>query len=71
MIINKDKNSYEVNHKMCFKLQSHFEHLRGVTVHLHHSTQTVQIQGSALMPDSRKAAERFSNVTLKRFHEQA
>lgn len=42
--------------------------LGGVTVHLHHTTRNVQIQGSALFPDNKKAPVWFvDNVIKERF----
>ena len=46
--------------------------LGGVAVHLHHSSRTIQIQGSHIMPDSSRAATWFLNrVTIKRFKDIA
>ena len=46
--------------------------LSGVAVHLHHSTRTIQVQGSHIMPDASRAALWFvNNVILVRFRDQA
>ena len=46
--------------------------LGGVTVHLHHSTRTIQVQGSSIMPDKTRAALWFvNNFILTRFKDQA
>ena len=70
--ITKDSTGLESNRLLYFSFMNEQKNVGGVTVHLHHSTRTIQIQGSHFMPDSTRAALWFvNNVTLSRFKEQA
>ena len=61
---NVDKKGFEFNRTMFFKLGG----ARKVTVHVHHSTRLVQVQGGSLMPDKSSAASWFvKNVLLGKF----
>lgn len=66
-----EKGDHEVNRKIKFTFKNQLENLGGVTVHLHHSSRTIQIQGSYTMPNKEKAALWFTKVTVKRLKEQA
>ena len=62
-----DKNRYEAFKKYKFSFNSRDETVGGVVVHLHHSTGLIQVQGTAIMPNSNKAPVWFSNFMLSRF----
>ena len=62
----------EVNRLVKFVFVSQHQNCGGVAVHLHHSTRTIQVQGSHKMPDNSKAALWFvKNVIVKKFKEKA
>ena len=68
----KDLNGHESTHLLNFSLTSDQDSECCVTVHLHHSTRTIQIQGSSSMPDSSKAAVWFhTNVVVGKFRDLA
>ena len=68
----EDQRGTEGTKLIYFSFKSDQNQLGGVTVHLHHSTRTIQIQGSSMMPDSSRAALWFlKNFILVRFKEQA
>ena len=68
----KDKNGLESTSLMNFSIMSELARLGGVAVHLHHSSRTIQIQGSSMMPDSTRAAVWFlNNLVLSRFKDIA
>ena len=68
----KDHNGVENNHLLNFSMTSANDLECSVAVHLHHSTRTIQIQGSRNMPDSSKAAIWFhTNVVLIKFKDLA
>ena len=70
--VTKDQIGTEATKLISFSFMSDQRSLGGVTVHQHHSSRTIQIQGSAIMPDSTKAALWFlKNFVLVRFQEQA
>ena len=70
--ITKDLSGLDSNRLMHFSFMNELKDVGGVTVHLHHSTRSIQIQGSHIMPDSTRAALWFvNNVTLTRFKDQA
>ena len=70
--ITQDKSGLESNRLMYFSFVTEQKSIGGATVHLHHSTRTIQIQGSHVMPDASRAAAWFANnVTVTRFKEQA
>ena len=58
---NLDKNGFEFNRTMFFKLAN----AKKVTVHVHHSTRLVQAQGGSLMSDKTTAAFWFVKNVLK------
>ena len=58
---NLDKNGYEFNRTLFFKLAN----AKKVTVHVHHSTRLVQAQGGSLMSDKTTAAFWFVKNVLK------
>ena len=69
---SNDKSGSEVNRLLRFAFVSEHQSYGGVAVHLHHSTRTIQVQGSHEMPDKSKAALWFvKNVIVKKFEEQA
>ena len=71
-IVTKDQVGTEATRLVHFSFMSEQRNLGSVTVHLHHSSRTIQIQGSAVMPDSTRAALWFlNNIILVRFKEQA
>ena len=55
---NLDNLGHEYSRTMFFKLQVD-DTIRKATVHVHHSSRLVQIQGGALMPDKSTAASWF------------
>ena len=57
---NTDKHGYEFNRTIFFKLGE----ARKVTVHVHHSTRLVQVQGGSLMPDKTTSASWFVRNVL-------
>ena len=65
-----DLNRYEYGRRMRFVFMTHNENLGGVVIHLHHSTRTVQIQGSGNV-DQSKSAVWFTKFVVARFEEQA
>ena len=68
----RDKNGLEATKLLHYSFRNEKESYGGVAVHLHHSTRTIQIQGSCIMPDSSRAALWFlNNVTINRFKEIA
>ena len=70
--VTKDKLGIEATKLLSFSFLSNQDRIAGVTVHLHHSTRTIQIQGSSVMPDSTRSALWFlKNFVLIRFKEQA
>ena len=74
VIITNDQVGLEATKLIHFSFKSEQggEILGGVAVHLHHSSRTIQIQGSYIMPDSSRAATWFLNkVTIKRFKDIA
>lgn len=67
-----DIRGSELNRVMKFSFFYQSEDLGAVRVHLHHSTRTIQTQGSCLMPDSTKAALWFTNnLIIPRFKDLA
>ena len=69
-----DTNGLEATRLLHFSLVSNQEQksVATVAVHLHHSTRTIQVQGSHMMPDSSRAALWFVNNTIiTRFNDQA
>ena len=57
---------------MIFRLSQGNLSLGGVTIHLHHTTRNVQIQGSSIMPDNKLAPVWFvDNVLKDRFSQLA
>ena len=72
VIKTKDMNGLEATKLIHFSFLNEQVSLGGVAVHLHHSTRTIQIQGSQIMPDSTRAALWFlKNVTIVRFKDIA
>ena len=69
--ISKDQLGTESTKLIQFSFMNGQRSIGGVAVHLHHSNRTVQIQGSAVMPDSSRAALWFLNFVLLRFKDQA
>ena len=70
--ITNDETGFEANRLIRFMFFTKSDSCGSVTVHLHHSTRTIQVQGSAIMPDTNKAAFWFvSKVILKRFQDLA
>ena len=70
--VTEDLNRLEATKLITFSFMSGLKNLGGVKVHLHHSTRTIQIQGSSLMPDSSRAALWFlKNFVLIRFRDLA
>ena len=62
-----DSLGHEFNRTMFFKLQVN-DIVRKATVHVHHSSRLVQIQGGALMPDKSTAASWFvKNILYGKF----
>ena len=62
-----DSLGHEFNRTMFFKLQVN-DIVRKATVHVHHSSRLVQIQGGALMPDKSTAASWFvRNILYGKF----
>ena len=67
-----DLNGLETTLLLKCSLLSDRQTLGCVSVHLHHSTRTIQIQGSSIMPDSSKAPVWFlNNVTITKFADLA
>ena len=72
IIITKDQNSLEATMLIHFSFKHEQARSGGVSVHLHHSSRTIQMQGSHIMPDSVLAPVWFlENVVLKRFKDIA
>ena len=70
--ITNDRNKLEVYRLLHFSLMSHRDNLGVVAVHLYTSSRTIQIQGSAVMPNGTKIAKWFTlNFVLIKFREQA
>ena len=70
--ITKDQKGLEATKLIHFSFKSEQARSGGVAVHLHHSSRTIQIQGSHVMPDSTRSPVWFlQNVTLKRFKDIA
>ena len=63
---NRDKNGYEYNRVLHMLLTGGGQASIGkVTIHLHHTTRLLQLQGSAIMPDGNKAPVWFLNTFVK------
>jgi hypothetical protein len=70
--VTTDQKGLEATMLMHFSFMDEKVALGGVAVHLHHSTRTIQLQGSSVMPDSSRAALWFlNNVSLKKFKDIA
>ena len=70
--ITNDETGFEANRLIRFTFSTRSDSCGSATVHLHHSTRTIQVQGSAIMPDKTKAAFWFvSKIILKRFQDLA
>ena len=70
--VTKDQLGTEATKLINFSFMADQTKKGGVAVHLHHSNRTIQIQGSAKMPDSSRAALWFLNhFILVCFKEQA
>ena len=67
-----DKNGIEATKLMHFSFMSNQTSCGGVRVHLHHSTRTIQIQGSHVMSNNQRAAAWFlKSVVLLKFNDLA
>ena len=63
---NRDKNGYEYNRVLHIVLTGGGQASIGkVTVHLHHTTRLLQLQGSSVMPDGNTAPVWFLNTFVK------
>ena len=63
---NRDSNCYEYNRVLHIKIGGIGQFSIGkVTIHLHHSKRSIQMQGSAIMPDGSKAPVWFLNTFVK------
>ena len=72
VVTTKDRSGVEGTMLMQFEFMNETSKLGTAAVHLHHSTRTLQIQGSQIMPDSSKAAVWFYNTFIStRFKELA
>ena len=70
--VTNEKNGIEATKLIHLSLSHEQKYLGGVTVHMHHSTRTIQVQGSSIMPDNSRAALWFVNTfLLTRFKDQA
>jgi hypothetical protein len=70
--VSEELSGMEATCLIHFSFMSEQKSLGGATVHLHHSTRTIQIQGSATMPDYTRSAVWFlNNFILVRFLDQA
>ena len=70
--ITEDQVGTEATKVIYLSFMSQLRRIGGLTVHLHHSSRTIQIQGSSTMPVSSKVVLWFlKNVVLTRFKEQA
>ena len=70
--ITKDQIGTEATKLISFSFMNNQRSIGHVSVHLHHSTRTIQVQGSAVMPNNTRAALWFlNNFLLVRFKEQA
>ena len=70
VIITNDMNGYEAFRKLKFTVLTHKDDYGSVTVHLYHSTRTIQIQGGTII-DRKKSAVWFTEFTVSRFKELA
>ena len=72
VVTTKDRSGFEGTMLMHFEFMNEKSRIGTAAVHLHHSTRTLQIQGSHIMPDSSKAAVWFYNNFISiRFKELA
>ena len=63
---NRDRNGYEYNRVLHIVLTGGGQASIGkVTVHLHHTTRLLQLQGSSVMPDGNTAPVWFLNTFVK------
>ena len=70
--VTLDKNNVEATHLLHFSFMSNMSSCGGVRVHLHHSTCTIQMQGSHVMPDKTRAPVWFLNaIVLNKFKDLA
>ena len=69
--ISRELNYVEATKLIKFSLLSDQKKVGFVSVHLHHSTRTIQVQGNSTMPDKSKAALWFTNFITDRFKVQA
>ena len=70
--VTLDKNNVEATHLLHFSFMSNMSSCGGVRVHLHHSTRTIQMQGSHVMPDKTSAPVWFLNaIVLNKFKDLA
>ena len=70
--MTNEQSGLESTRLIHFSFMNEENILGGVAVHLHHSTRTIQIQGSQIMPDSARAALWFlNNFVTDRFKELA
>ena len=70
--ITNDKNRTEASRLLHFSFVSNLSSCGGVTIHLHHSTRTIQIQGSSVMPTKERSPVWFINtIVLPKFKDLA
>ena len=70
--VTKDKSGLEATRLIHFSFKTEQKSLGGVALHLHHSSRTLQVQGSYIMPDSSRAALWFlNNAIISRFKDLA
>ena len=69
--ISRELNYVEATKLIKFSLLSDQKKVGFVSVPLHHSTRTIQVQGNSTMPDKSKAALWFTNFITDRFKVQA
>ena len=70
--ITHDKNRTEASRLLHFSFMSNLLGCGGVTIHLHHSTRTNQIQGSHVMPTKDRSPVWFINtIVLPKFKDLA
>ena len=63
---NRDSNCYEYQRVLHIKIGGIGQFSIGkVTIHLHHSKRSIQMQGSAIMPDGSRAPVWFLNTFVK------
>ena len=63
---NRDSKGVEYNRVLHFHLGGAGKHSMGkITMHLHHTKRSIQMQGGATMPDQNKAPVWFLNVFVK------